>query len=174
MDECRERRKMIKRTNKDGKCKQIRGWLYDAVRRRFGLEADWAQRHIANCPRCQQRLASLGKVNLALSIVKSQPHGVDLLMRANTAAVGVLKHSLRNSETAAKLKAARSEVSLLCRCRRYARPVGHTAACLTILALAKTGLFGSADNFQSEGRDLFKQYYASHVGQDMADDMFSA
>ena len=77
----------MKTQNKNNKCRQIRQWLYDAIKSRLGIEADWAQNHIANCPRCQQRLASLGKVNLALSVIKNQPHNLDLLSRANTQAI---------------------------------------------------------------------------------------
>lgn len=164
----------MKTQNKNNKCRQIRHWLYDAIKSRLGIEADWAQNHIANCPRCQQRLASLGKVNLALSVIKNQPHNLDLLSRANTQAIGVLKNSLRNSQKAEILKAALPKPTLFCRYRRYASPAAHMAACITILLLAKTGIFASMDKVQTKGLETVKLYYSSQAGQDIADEVFTA
>ena len=106
-----------KKANK--KCRSIRVWLCQAVSSHIGLNADWVQNHIANCPRCRQRLAAVGKVSLALSIIKSQPHNLDLLMRSNAQAIGVLKHSLRNCRKAQKLKKLLPEPKLLERCGKY-------------------------------------------------------
>jgi len=158
----------------DKKCKTIRTWLYKAITSRIGLNAEWVQNHVANCPRCQRRLASVGKVNLALSIIRSQPHNLDLLMRANTQAIGVLKHSLRNCPKAQKLKAILPEPKLFEKCRKYKNSIANTAACIAILFLMKTGVFSSMDKFQSEGQKTIRQYYASQVGEEMADEIFSA
>jgi hypothetical protein len=68
----------------------MRRRLLDTAHRRFGLDAPWVRRHVASCPKCQQRLAGLTKVDLALSVIKSQPHRLDLLTRANTAAIRML------------------------------------------------------------------------------------
>jgi hypothetical protein len=174
MDEYRERLKTMKTQNKTNRCRQIRQWLYDAIKSRLGIESDWAQNHIANCPRCQQRLASLGKVNLALSVIKTQPQNLDLLSRANTQAIGVLKNNLRNTPKAEILKAALPKSTLLCRYKRYASPVAHMAACITILLLAKAGIFASMDKFQTKGRETVKLYYSSQAGQDIADEIFTS
>ncbi|MBA7609583.1 hypothetical protein ES703_16774 [subsurface metagenome] len=156
------------------KCGHIRTWLYKAISGRIGFDADWVQKHIANCPRCQRRLASVGKVNLALSAIKSQPHKLDLLRRANAQAIGVLKHSLRRAPKACKLKAMLPEPKLLERWGKYAQPAANAAACIAILLLMKIGVFSSMDKFQREGQKVVKQYYASHVGQEMADEIFTA
>jgi len=95
-------------------------------------------------------------------------------MRANTQAIGVLKHSLREAPKAKKLKAARPEPKLLERWRKYAHPAANAAACITILFLMKVGVFSSMDKVQNEGRKVIKQYYATHAGQDVADELFSA
>jgi len=158
--------------NRDNKCRQIRAWIHKAVSSRIGLDADWVQNHIANCPRCQRRIVSVGKVNLALSVMKSQPHKLDLLMRANAQAIGVLKHSLRRAPRAQKLKAMLPEPRLLERWSKYARPAANAAACIAILLLMKISIFSSMDKFQTQGRKAVKQYYASRVGQDMADEIF--
>lgn len=161
-----------KKANK--KCRGIRFWLYKAIGSRVGLNAGWIQSHIANCPRCQRRLAFVGKVNLALSIIKSQPHNLDLLMRANAQAISVLKHSLRNDTKAQKLKAILPEPKLLEKCIKYKQPVANAAACLLILLLMKVGVFTSMDKFQTEGEKIVKQYYASRIGEEMANEIFSA
>lgn len=156
------------------KCKSIRSRLYKAVSKRIGLNADWVQNHIVGCSRCRQRLASVGRVNLALSLIKSQPHNLALLMRANTQAVGVLKHSLRNAPRAQKLKVMLPEPKLRERCQKYKHSLANVAACIAILLLMKVAVFSSMDRFQRQGRKVVKQYYASRVGEEMANEIFSA
>lgn len=154
------------------KCNGIRTRLRGVLSTTFSIDAQWVRNHIANCPRCHQRLASLGRVNLALSLVKSQPHAVDLLMRANAQAIGVLKHSLREAPRAAELKKKLPEPKVVEKCSKYKHSAANVAACITILFLMKIGVFSSMDSFQSHGQEVFKQYYAKHVGQDMADEIF--
>src|SRR4030042_5066513 len=116
MDEQRRMRDTMKTTRRNERqamCKRIRYWLYETLRNRFSFDADWVQNHIANCPKCQRRFASVSRVNLALSLVKSQPHKLDLLMRANTQAIGVLKHSLREAPKTQRLKTMQPEPKLL-------------------------------------------------------------
>ena len=163
----------MKTQNKNNRCRQIRQWLYDAIKSRVGIESEWAQNHIASCSRCRQRLVSLGKVDLALSVIKNQPHNLDLLSKANTRAIGVLKNSLRETPGAQKLKTRLPKPTLYCRCKRYTSPVAHMAACITILMLAKTGIFASMDEFQTKGRETVKLYYSSQAGQDIADEVFT-
>ena len=155
------------------KCRRIRTWLRTAMSRRFGPDAGWLQGHIADCPRCQGRLVRYGRVNLALSVLKSQPHKVDLLMRANAQAIGVLKHSLRHVPKAQRLKAILPEPKLLERWGKYAHSAANTAACVAILLLMKAGVFSSVDRFHIQGQEVIKQYYASQVGEDLANEIFS-
>lgn len=157
-----------------GKCRRIRTWLREVLNSSFGLDAQWIRSHIANCPRCHQRLASLGRVNLALSLLKSQPHAVDLLMRANAQAIGVLKHSLRDAPQAAELRKKLPEPKLLEKYSKYKGSAANVAACIIILLLMKIGVFSSMDSFQTRGQEVFKQYYAKHVGQDLADEIFTS
>ena len=168
------RTSFCKSSRSDGpnECRQIRTRLYEAVSNRLGFNAHWVQNHIANCPRCQRRLASVGKVNLALSALKSQPHKLDLLMRANTQAIGVLKHSLRREAKAEKLKTILPEPKLLERCRKYSHSAANVAACIAILLLVKMSVFSSMDKFHTEAQKVIKQYYARQVGQDLADEIF--
>jgi len=156
------------------KCRRIREWLYSAVNSRFGLEANWVRKHISECPKCTRRLAAVGRVNLALSTIKTQPHKNDLLMRANSQAIGVLKHSLREAPKAEKLKKALPRPGLFERCGRYGHSLANLAACVVIVLLMKVGVFSSVERFQSEGEKAVKHYYAGQVGEDMANDIFSA
>jgi len=157
----------------NNQCKRIRTWLYTAMSRRFGPEANWLHNHIMYCPRCQRRLVSCGKVNLALSFIKSQPHGLDLLMRANTQAIAVLKHSLRREPKAQKLERKLPEPNLLERCSHYGHSAANLAACIVILFLMKIGVFSSVNNLQTQGQKVIKQYYVNQVGEDLADEIFA-
>ena len=164
----------MKNRKSKNNCKTIRAWLFKLINSRIGLDADWVQNHIANCPRCRKRLALVGKVELALSVIKSQPHSLDLLMRANAQAIGVLKHSLRNSPKAQKLKAILPEPKLLESCGKYKHSIANAVACLAVLFLMKIGIFSSIEKFQNQGSQAVKNYYAAHVGQEMTDDIFPA
>jgi len=154
------------------KCKRIRGWLYKAISRSFGSEANWLNEHIRRCPRCQQRLISYGKVNLALSFMKNQPHGLDLLMRANTQTIAVLKHSLRTEPEARELEKKLPEPKTFERYCKYGHSLANLAACIVILLLMKIGVFSSMDQFHNQGQRVMKQYYTRQVGEDLADDVF--
>jgi len=164
---------MMKSIATNNRCRQIRAWLGAAISRRFGPEADWLQNHLSGCPRCQRRFAAYGKVNLALSLMKSQPHRLDLLMRANQQAVGVLKHSLRQAPKAQKLAATMPEPKLLERWCKYGHSTANLAACLAILFLMKVGVFSSMNEFQTQGHRVVRQYYTNQVGEELADEIFA-
>lgn len=171
MDEQRKAKNKMKTINKNNKCRRIRDWLHKAISSRINLDTDWIQNHIANCPRCQQRFAAFGKVNLALSAIKSQPHNLDLLMRANAQAISVLKHSLREAPKALKLRTMVPEPKLLERWGKYTHSIANIAACITILFLMKIGIFSSMDKFQTESKKVIRQYYAAHVGNGLAEEL---
>lgn len=154
------------------KCRTIRGWLFSAVGSRFGLDAPWVQKHIANCPRCRRRLAAAAKVNLAFSLIKSQPHQLDLLARANRHTIRHLKRDVRDLPKAQKLKCAVPEPGIFEKMRKYRGAVANIAACITIILTMKMGIFNSAHNFQDSSRRAMHQYYARNAGSDLADEIF--
>jgi hypothetical protein len=156
----------------NNKCRRIRSWLYTALNRHLGPEANWLNDHIINCPRCQRRLISCGKVNLAISFIKSQPHNHDLLRRANEQAIGVLKHSLRHESKAQKLKSELPEPKLSEKYSMYGSSLANLAACALILLLMKIGVFSSMNNFHNQGQKVIRQYYSKQVGEDLADEIF--
>jgi hypothetical protein len=155
-------------------CKRIRQRLVESARHRLGLEALWIQRHAATCPKCQRRLARIAKVDLALSAIKSQPHRLDLLMRANTAAMRMLNHELREAAHARRLEEAKPEPCVIERFSRYRFAITNVAACIAILFLTKTGLFSSFKTARTEGQAAIKQYYANQAGEDLAREVFGS
>ena len=161
-------------TSRQKGCRRLRQWLVTSLSRGLGPEAAWVQRHAADCPRCQRRIAALSKVELALSIVKSQPHQLDLLKRANTHAIGMLKHSLQEAKQARTLENLRPEPSFLERSGRYRHRLANIAACFAIVLLTRTGLFSSLDRVSTRGEEFMRQYYASQVGEDLAGEVFGA
>ena len=161
---------MMARVNE---CRRIRTLLYAAASRRFGPDAGWFQKHVAGCPRCRRRLAAYRKVDLAFSLVKTQPHKLDLLARANARAIAVLKHSLRTEPEVENLKSKLPEPKPLEMFRGFGRSFANAAACVAIILLMKTGVLSSMKQFQSTGQKGIKQYYTRHIGEDMAGEIFS-
>jgi anti-sigma factor RsiW len=155
-------------------CRRIRQHLLESARHRLGPEAPWVQRHVASCPKCQRRLARIAKVDLALSAIKSQPHRLDLLMRANSAAIRMLNHQLREAAQARRLEEARPEPCLIERYSRYRFAITNVAACVAILFLTKTGVFSSFKTARTEGQAAMKQYYANQAGEDLAREVFGS
>ena len=161
-------------TMKQKNCKGIRQRIFDALVSRLALDADWVQSHIANCPRCQQRLAAAGRVDLAFTLLKSEAHSFDLLMRANCQAIGVLKHGLRNSDKAKKLRRAIPMPKLYEKCRKYQSSVLNAAACIAIMVMFKAGVFKGIETFKETGDAVVKNYYVNNAGQDIFDEIFSS
>jgi len=144
----------------------IGGWLLE--------NSPWIQRHLTTCPRCRQRLIGFNRLSTALTLLKTYPHQLDLLSQANTQAIKVLKHSLRNSPQAQILQKTRPEPKWFKRLTKYAHSLANAAACITILLMIRVGIFSSMDKLQSQGQESLKQYYAYHLGKDVADEMFKA
>lgn len=162
------------KTGRQGNCKRIRHRLAASLARGLGPDANWIRRHAANCPKCRRRIAALNKVDLALSIVKSQPHRLDLLKRANAHAIGMLRRSLRDASQAQALKDCQPEPSFFERSGRYRYRLANLAACLAIVLLTRTGLFASLERVRTRGNECMRQYYAVQAGEDLAGEIFDA
>lgn len=160
------------RKKNPNRCKRLREWMYSAFGRHINPEAGWMKEHIARCPRCRRRLIACGKVEIALSLIKSQPLDLGLLMRANEQAIGVLKHSLRELPKADRLRQIKPEPKPVEKLYRLAQPLGNMAACAAILLLVKTGIFSSMNGVQNKGQKVIRQYYASRIGEDLAEEIF--
>ena len=167
--------------HRGGRCKLIRRGLFGGTRARvwhvfawtpIDLEADWVQAHVARCSRCQRRFSAYGRVQLGLSLIRSEVHSLDLLRKANVATLGVLKHSLRDAPQAEHLKSALPRPRLMERLSLLSQPILQTAACAAILLLSKVGLYSSIENAQKQGQRAVRQYYDDRLGGDMAKDVF--
>lgn len=157
----------------NNKCKSVRAGFRNKLAEKFNLQSGWIAEHVATCPRCQKRLGNLGRVDMAMNLLKSQQHSIDLLMKANAQAINVLKHSLRESEQAETLKIAKPGLSIFERSRRVVQPVFNAAACLMVVILFKAGIFNSIENSQTAGKTVAKNYCAMQLGNEAADDIFS-
>lgn len=156
------------------KCRRTRQWFAAALGRRLGPEAGWVRRHVATCARCQRRLAALRNVEMALSLLRSQPQSLDLLGRANAHTIRMLEHDLRDAPKARKLERLRPEPSLGERFGQYRRSAVNVAACIAIVLLTRTGVFRSLDKACTGGNKMMRQYYAHHLGDDLARELFDA
>jgi hypothetical protein len=157
---------------RESKCRKIRSRLFSNLDKYISSDSTWLCNHIMECPVCQHRLAAYGKVHLALSFIKAQSHEVDLLMRANTQAINVLRHSLREAQEAQTLKQALPEPKLKEKMSKYLQPALNFAACILIMLLMKIGIFSSMGKFQQQGQKALEQYYINQVGEDIAKDIF--
>jgi hypothetical protein len=119
-----------------------------------------------------KRFVLRSKVDLVLSFLKTQPHSLDLLMRANAQAIAVLKHCLRQSPKARQLRSILPEPKLLEKCGKYGYSAANLAVCVVILLFMKISVLSSMDKLHTEAQKVVKQYYARQVGQDFADEIF--
>ena len=55
---------------------------------------------------------------------------------------------------------------------KYKSSLINAAACIAILFLMKTGIFSSMKGLQSGGEKAIGQYYASQIGQELAEEIF--
>lgn len=155
-------------------CRKTRSNLWRIIKNKMSIDSDWIQNHIAVCPKCQRRVLSLGKVDIALSVLKSQPHSLNLLQKANTQAISSLKHSLQQSEKADKLKLAVPKPGIVEQVAPYKGTIGNIAACIAICTLLRIGISSNVPKAQTCGQNIIKNYYAANCGQDLADECFTS
>jgi hypothetical protein len=139
--------------------------LKERIRRRL-------TEHVSNCPCCQKRLALAGRVEIAFSLLKSQPLTMDLLSRANSSALGMLKHSLRYSPESEKLRVLRSEQTWFGKIRPFFEHVLNVAACLFVLLMIRSGVFSSLTDYKQQGETALHNYYARNLDQKLMNEIF--
>lgn len=154
-------------------CKDIRGRLNKIIANFLSFDAAWVQNHIAGCPRCRKRFSSVGKVYLALSLLKSRPHQLDLLKQANIQTIDTLAHSVRQFRKADKLKLARPELKFIEKLSPLKGSLANAAACIAILLLARMGIFNSMEKFQADSKKAIEHYYEKNLGSDLSNEIFS-
>jgi len=161
-------------TSRAGSCRHTRQWFLAAIRRGLGPEAGWVQRHMASCPRCCRRAAAWRRVELGLRVVKSRPHGLSLLQKANAEAVRMLTHELRDTAQAHELTNPDPEQPFLGWAARHRHRLTNVAACVAILLLTRSGLFSSLNRLNRDGEAYVRHYYASQAGEDLAGEVFDS
>ncbi|MBL7214190.1 MAG: hypothetical protein ISS71_00780 [Phycisphaerae bacterium] len=161
----------MKKMNHSNPCKQVRN--------RQGLWASLKERacrhladHIATCPRCQKRLALVNRVELAMSLVKSQQHNLDLLARANAKAIGVLKHSLRNTPKTEQLRHSKPDCHWIERKRPVIERLLNIAACLFVVMMIRMGVTSLLTNVQTKGKTALHNYYARNLDSGLVNEIF--
>ena len=152
-------------------CKSVRDWLRRFLSKGLKLNNSRLYEHVLTCPKCQQRLVSINKIDNALMMMKSEIHTMNLLARANKQAIGVLKHSLRENPATIKLEDIRPRPSLISILSRYNHGLINTAACFVIFLLVKTHVFNSIEDFQAGGNKIMTNYYERQLGSDLADEL---
>ena len=155
--------------DKKNLCRRFRFSLTRLIGNRVNAKAAWIQSHLAWCPRCHARLRGFYRLELALSLLKLQTHGRDLLSRANQQVIGVLQRPLRQTQRAETLKKAEPKPCWRQRCLRYTQGMGNAAACVSILLLMRAGVFGSMSKIDSQGRQTMQHYYERHLGEDASE-----
>lgn len=152
-------------------CKQVRSRprLWVALKERaFRRLTD----HIATCPRCQQRLAMANRVELAMSLLKSQRHDLDLLARANAKAIDVLKHPLRNAPQTAQLRRSKPDCTWLEKKGFVIEKLFNIAACLFVITMIRFGVTSSLKEVQSKGKTALHNYYARNLDSGTVSELF--
>ena len=152
-------------------CTLMRDWLKRFLSKGLKFDNSRLYDHFLNCPKCQQRLASINKVDNAFMMIKSEIHRSDLLARANKQAIGVLKHSLRENPATFKLEEASPKPSLISILSRYNHRLINTAACFIFFVLVKTHVYNSIEDFQTSGDKIVANYYEKQLGSDLADEL---
>jgi hypothetical protein len=156
-------------TNYYRKIRKKRGGIWDALGSRV-LER--LSHHVSHCPRCQQRLAIVNRVEIAMMLIKTQPLDAGLLARANNKALDTLKHSLRKAPQSAALRTTQPDLSRFEKIRPGLERVMNTAACLFVVLMIKTGISSSLIDYREQGETVIHNYYARNLDSQIFDEIF--
>ena len=162
----------MKMRNDKNQCRSVRNERCGVIR---SIKMRLLQRlddHVAECPKCQRRLAVLNRVEVALMLTKSQPYEMGLLARANNKALDVLAHSLRFAPKSTLLRQARSDTNRIEKARPLIERVLNVAACLFIIVMIKTGVSRSLLDYKQQGEAVIHNYYARNLDSQMFDEIF--
>ena len=162
----------MKLFNDKNKCRSARNERCGAIRSVKMRLLERLSDHVAECPRCQRRLAVVNRVELGLTLMNTQPLEIGLLSRANNQALGVLKHSLRYAPKSAFLRNAKSDTHRLEKIRPGLERVLNAAACVFVVLMIKTGVSNSLLDYKEQGEAVIHNYYARNLDSQMFDEIF--
>ena len=149
----------MNRLDRKHDCEATRRGLAEAILGRI-VPTGWMERHMANCPRCRRKALAVGRVDLALMLLRTQAHTWDLLRKANRQAVAALGHVLREEPRALQLRNVTLQPTLRERMGRYSQPLTNALACLAVLVLLRTGIYSAATRVHEGGQQALEQRYA--------------
>ena len=155
-------------------CRQLRAspdGFWTRIKRHL---AERCSSHIASCPRCQKRLAAVGRVEVGLCLMRMQPHTPDLLARANTSALKYLTRSLRQRPQAEQLRHAVFGPGRLEKATPLLERLIHIAACLFILLMVRAGIINKMFQIKEQGTAVMQNYYARHLDAETLDEIFES
>ena len=162
----------MKLFNDKNKCRSARNERCGAIRSVKMRLLERLSDHVAECPRCQRRLAVVNRVELGLTLMNTQPLEIGLLSRANNQALGVLKHSLRYAPKSAFLRNAKSDTHRLEKIRPGLERALNAAACVFVVLMIKTGVSNSLLDYKEQGEAVIHNYYARNLDGQMFDEIF--
>ncbi len=163
---------MMKMRNDKNQCRSVRNERCGMIR---SLKVRLLRRlddHVAGCPKCQRRLATVNRVEVALMLMKSQPYEMGLLARANNKALDVLTHSLRFGPKSTLLRQARSDTNCIEKARPFIEKVLNVAACLFIVVMIKSGVSHSLLDYKQRGEAVIHNYYARNLDDQLFSEIF--
>lgn len=153
-------------------CRQRReamGGLFASIKDKLSLRL---RDHIASCPRCQKRLLKMGRVELALQLILSQPHSLTLLQEANLRALKMLRRQERFSPKADALRQATPQPDWTVRHTKRLEKLLGVAACLAVICLIKIGVFSSLKEIRDDSQTAMRNYYARNLDQETIGQLF--
>ncbi|MEN8128241.1 MAG: hypothetical protein ABFR90_10635 [Planctomycetota bacterium] len=154
------------------RCRSVRTKRYGLIRsvkvRLLGQLSD----HVAECPKCQKRLAAINRIEIALMLMKSQPCKMGLLARANNKTLDVLTHSLRFGAKSTLLRQAVPDTNRLEKARPFIEKILNMAACLFVIVMIKSGISNSLLDYKEQGQAVIHNYYARNLDSQMFDEIF--
>jgi hypothetical protein len=162
----------MKLFNDKNKCRSARNERCGAIRSVKMRLLERLSDHVAECPRCQRRLAVVNRVELGLTLMNTQPLEIGLLSRANNQALGVLKHSLRNAPKSAFLRNAKSDMNRLEKMSPGLERLLNAAACVFVVLMIKTGVSNSLLDYKEQAEVVIHNYYARNLDSQMFDEIF--
>ena len=153
-------------------CKSLRAarrGFWASVRQRF---SERCLDHVAHCPRCQKRLAAMQRVELSLCLMRTQPHTMELLGKANTSALKYLTRTSRQTACAEQLRCATHQPHRLEKASPMLERLINVAACLFVVLMIRVGLTNKMFQIKEQGTKVMENYYARNLDPQLFEDVF--
>ena len=151
-------------------CRLAATWLEQVAMDRLRRPIERLREHALHCPHCRQRLLGVNRLQMGLTLMQTQVHAPDLLMRANRRAIAALSYTVRDLPQAEVLRHAQPKFPWRQRMARYGQSISHAAACLAVMLCLRLGIFQSVTKLQEGTQRMAQEYQAHHIGDALNDD----